>query len=463
VVVANRLPIEPDGDGGWRRSVGGMVTSLAPIVGARRGVWIGWNQTLDAVPRTHGGIRLDPVRLPTGLADEYYNGFANSTIWPDYHDCLEPPDFRAEWWAAYERVNHIFAAAARRAATRGGTAWIHDYHLQLVPGLLRRARTDVRIGFFLHIPVPGPGAFAQLPHGEEVLRGVLGADVIGVQRPADAEAFLLLAHDVLGVHVEDGAAHYEGRRIEVRAFPGSIDADAIEAMAEQAVARGEVDEVRHRLGDPRTIILGVERLDYTKGVEQRLLAYRHLLAAGRLTAGDTVMLQVLPPSRLGIARYRRLRRRIAELIDGINVDFGRPGAPAVHVWDRPLTLAELVPVYRAADVMAVTPLRDGMNLVAKEYVACRTDLGGVLVLSRYAGAADELRDALLVDPFDPADLRDTIVRAVHTGAAERVERMRGLRASLDGHDARHWGRQVLAHLEGQRGPLLVAEAAALPT
>ncbi len=460
VVVANRLPIEPGPDG-WRRSLGGLVTAVAPMVAAERGAWVGWNEAGHDVPSPHAGMRLCPIDLPRSLSAGYYNGFANSTIWPIYHDCLVPPEFQPSWWAAYRRVNQIFAGVAARAASRRGTVWVHDYHLQLVPSLVRRARGDVRIGFFLHVPVPGRAAFDQLPHGAEILRGILGADVVGVQRPSDAVALQRLAHDVLGLEVGDGTVRYRDRTVEVRAFPASVDLAAIEALSDAAVSSGAVAAVRARLGQPRTLILGVERLDYTKGVEQRLEAFRSLLATGRVRAGETVLLQVLAPSRLGIARYRDLRDRIATLVAQINADFG----PAVEYWDRPLPIEELVPLYRAADVMAVTPLRDGMNLVAKEFVASRTDLGGRLLLSRFAGAADELRQAVLVDPTDPTSLQNALMRAIVMPTDEARRRMRQLRACFVGHDATQWGQEIRVHIERSRQPVAVGldrEPAAAP-
>jgi trehalose 6-phosphate synthase len=237
--------------------------------------------------------------------------------------------------------------------------------------------------------------------------------------------------------------------VQVDAFPAAVDVAPIESLSDAASQSGRVGQVRAELGDPRTVILAVERLDFTKGVEQRLEAYRGLLADGRLRAGETVLVQVLAPSRLGIPRYQQLRARVAELIARINAEFG----PAVHYIDHFLPIEELVPLYRAADVMAVTPLRDGMNLVAKEFVASRTDFGGRLVLSRYAGAVDQLgRAALLVDPRDVRDVQGKLMQAIQMGPEEAASRMRELRASFVGHDANQWGRTVLDRIERSRRP-----------
>jgi trehalose 6-phosphate synthase len=423
------------------------------VVEARGGAWVGWDSAADAVPPQHGGIELFPRHLSTNDTVAYYEGYSNSTLWPLHHDCLEPPELRRAWWQAYARVNRVFAGTTARAAADGATVWVHDYHLQLVPALVRKARSDVRIGFFLHIPVPTVDTYRRLPQAVTLLRGVLGADVVGLQTAADAGSFLSLVHEVLGLEVGDDEVWYDDRRVEVRGFPSSVDVDYIETRAAQAAAAGEVERVRHRLGDPRQIVLGVERLDFTKGVERRLAAYRQLLACGRVNPTETTMVQVLSPSRMRIPRYRQLRERIAAQVRHINAEFGTPDRPAVHYWDRPLTLDELVPLYRAADVMAVTPLRDGMNLVAKEYVASRADLGGALVLSTFAGAAYELSDAFLVDPFDDAALMDVIAHALAADPAERTRRMRRLRGSLAVQDAQRWGRDFLGCLEADREPV----------
>jgi trehalose 6-phosphate synthase len=472
VVVANRLPIEPavapHGSRGWRRSLGGLVTALTPVVEAEGGAWVGWDWLIEpggptagppvrtggparnGIPRRHGGIRLHPLHLSPVQAAEYYEGYSNSTIWPLYHDYLEQPTFRGDWWRSYQQVNRLFARKAIEVAARHATVWVQDYHLQLVPALLRASRKELKVGFFLHIPVPEVEVFRRLPQAARILRGVLGADLIGFQCPSAATAFLRLAQRLLGLRVDDGALCVDGRQVQVRAFPASVDVAYIEERSERAVAAGEVARKRAEFGD-RTVILGVERLDYTKGVEQRLQAYRRLLAAGQLDAATTVLVQVIAPSRLGIPAYRDMRDRIRALVAEINMEFGRPGRPSVVYYDHSLVLDDLIVLYRAADVMAVTPLRDGMNLVAKEYVAARTDLDGALVLSEFAGAADELRQAYLVNPFDPQALEHALFVAVHAVPAERRERMRSLRQSIEGHDARRWGQDFLSCLRSTTG------------
>jgi trehalose 6-phosphate synthase len=469
VVVANRLPVErattTDGSQAWRRCVGGMVSALEPVLDTGD-VWIGWDglrrphaaaSSLSQVAAGHSpcpGVRLHQLRLTRTQVEAYYDGYANQTLWPLYHDRvaddLARPRFERAWWTTYQQVNRTFAAAAAEVAPPGATVWVNDYHLQLVPAMIRALRSDIRIGFFLYIPVPTVQHFADLPEHAEILRGVLGADLIGVNRPADMRAFLRLVGEELGLHSTDGVLDYDNRRVEVQAFPYSVDVGYIQECAERALACNEPNRIRKQYGEPRTLIVGVERLDYTKGIGERLEAFRTLLADGRLDPCETVHVQVAAPSREGITAYRTLSDRITEQVRMINMEFGRPGRPVVHYINEALPRDELIPLYLAADVMAVTPLRDGMNLVAKEYVAARVDVGGALVLSMSAGAADDLEQAYLVDPSEPRALADTLARAAHATPAERATRMRALRAGLVGHDAKRWGDGFLRRLGAQR-------------
>jgi trehalose 6-phosphate synthase len=469
VLVANRLPIErvttTDGLQAWRRSVGGVVTALEPVLRAHD-IWIGWDglrhphapacpmSPVAAGHSPYADVRLHQLHLTRTQVEAYYEGYANQTLWPLYHDRVADdvarPRFERAWWMAYQQVNRAFAEAAAELASPGATVWVNDYHLQLVPAMLRTLRPDVRIGFFLYIPVPTVENFAELPERAEILRGVLGADLVGVNRLADVHAFLRLVGEELGLHAADGMLDYDDRQVEVRAFPYSVDVGHIQAYAERILARNEPNRVRKKYGDPHTLILGVERLDYTKGIGERLDAFRALLADGRLNPRTTVHVQVAAPSRERITAYRMLSVRIAEQVRAINAEFGQPGRPVVHYISETLSHDELIPMYLAADVMAVTPLRDGMNLVAKEYVAARVDFDGALILSTSAGAADELSQAYLVNPRKPQALADILAQAAHAAPAERRTRMKALRASLGNHDARRWGDGFLRQLCAQR-------------
>jgi len=455
VVVANRLPVDEvttDAGTSWRRSPGGLVTALHPVLAAQDGTWVGWTGGVTSAdspapaPFEMDGMRLHPVSLDRQELERYYEGFSNSSLWPLYHDAVETPTYRRSWWEAYQRVNRRFAEAAAEVAADGATVWIQDYQLQLVPAMLRALRPDVRIGFFLHIPFPPVELFMQLPRRTEILHGLLGADLVGFQRPLGAQNFLRLTRYVLGLRPRGAGVEIDGRLVHAAAFPISIDTAAIEALAADPLIQARATQIRAELGNPKTVILGVDRLDYTKGIEQRLKAYRELLAQQQLSVPETVMVQVATPSRERVEHYQSLRVNVEREVGRINGEFARVGVPAVHYLHQSYSRSELVALYCAADVMMVTPLRDGMNLVAKEYVAARVDLAGALVLSEFAGAAGELRQAFLCNPHDLQGVKESLMRAVHVDGAEAARRMRTMRRHLRSHDVRHWASAFLSTL-----------------
>jgi trehalose 6-phosphate synthase len=324
--------------------------------------------------------------------------------------------------------------------------WVQDYHLQLVPALLRELRPDVRIGFFMHIPFPPPELFKQLPRRADLLRGLLGADLVGFQNAGGMQNFARLCERVLGLRVRHQVIEVDGRLVRVGAFPISIDMAELERIATTEEVRERAEQIRADLGNPDRIMLGVDRLDYTKGIEHRLKAYRELLAEGRVKVPDTVLVQVAVPSRERVEHYKMLRDKVEREVGGMNGEYGRLGVPAVHYLNHSFDRLELAALYRVADVMVVTPLRDGMNLVAKEYVASRVDLGGALVLSEFAGAAIELKQAYLVNPHDLDELKDALVRALEADSADATRRMRAMRRHIRTHDVQTWARDYLSAL-----------------
>jgi len=453
VVVANRLPVDETisetGTREWRRSPGGLVTALRPVLGGAGTTWVGWAGGTGPAPELPAidGVTMRAVPLSDLEFEQYYEGFANATLWPLYHDAVEQPVFHRRWWEAYQTVNRRFAAAAAQAAPPGAIVWIQDYHLQLVPALLRELRPDLRIGFFMHIPFPPPELFKQLPRRAELLRGLLGADLVGFQNSGGVHNLLRLAERVLGLRVRHQEIESGDRVVRVGAFPISIDVAALEGIAMSPQVELRAEQIRADLGNPQRIMLGVDRLDYTKGIEHRLKAYRELLADGRVKVPDTVLVQVAVPSRERVGHYRLLRDKVEREVGGMNGEYGRLGVPAVHYLNRSFDQEELAALYRAADVMVVTPLRDGMNLVAKEYVAARVDHGGTLVLSEFAGAASELRQAYLVNPHDLDGMKDTLVRALDADPLDAARRMRAMRRNLRTHDVHAWARAYLAALQ----------------
>lgn len=452
VVVANRLPVdrvvEADGTTSWRRSPGGLVAALTPVMRRRAGAWVGWAGIPGEAPSPFesDGITLVPVRLTERDVEEYYEGFSNSTLWPLYHDVIVPPVYERAMWDAYVRVNRRFASAAADAAGEGAVVWVQDYQLQLVPAMLRELRPDVRIGFFLHIPFPPGELFQQLPWRDQILEGLLGADLVGFQRPGAATNFVRLCRRLLGHSYRRNRITVGGRRVEAQAFPISVDATALDKLARRPDTQRRVREIRSELGDPDKILLGVDRLDYTKGIGHRLTAFSELLAEGDVEPGEAVFVQIATPSRERVEQYRVLRDDIELQVGRINGEYATLGTPVVDYLHTSYHQEELVALLCAADVMVVTPLRDGMNLVAKEYAACRHDLRGALVLSEFAGAAAELRRAFLVNPHDIDGVKRTLLRALRAEPAELARRMRPLHRHVLEYDVNRWADRFLGAL-----------------
>ncbi|GAA1676094.1 alpha,alpha-trehalose-phosphate synthase (UDP-forming) [Microbacterium lacus] len=456
VVVANRLPVDrvsDAGEGEWRRSPGGLVTALEPVMKKADGAWVGWagQPDVDLDPFEFDGTMLVPVTLSAEDVELYYEGFSNDTIWPLYHDVIAEPRYKRVWWESYVRVNRRFAQAAADAAEPGATVWVQDYQLQLVPRMLRDLRPDLVIGYFHHIPFPAYGLYSQLPWRRQVLEGLLGADVIGFQRVADAGNFARAVRRQLryetkasGIVVpeKDGTT----RRALAKAFPISIDATSYIELAHRDDVQARAREIRESLGNPKRIFLGVDRLDYTKGIRHRLKAFGELLTDEKLSVDDVTLVQVASPSRERVAAYIQLRDEIELTVGRINGDFDTMGHTAIRYLHQAYPREEMVALFLAADVMLVTALRDGMNLVAKEYVASRVDNRGVLILSEFAGAADELGTALRVNPHDIEGLKEAMMRAVEMAPAEQGRRMRAARRRVLEHSVEDWSREFLEAL-----------------
>jgi trehalose 6-phosphate synthase len=455
VVVANRLPVDQvtdaDGSTRWQRSPGGLVTALEPFVAGRGGAWVGWSGSSGPAPEPFesGGMSLIPVELSEEEIDRYYEGMSNASLWPLYHDVVEKPEYHRTWWDTYVQVNKRFADRAAEVAGEGAIVWVHDYQLQLVPAMLRQRRPDLTIGFFLHIPFPPYELFTQLPWRSAIVEGLLGADLVGFQLPSAASNFVQLARRLHDLPTRRGAIEYDGRTVSARAFPISIDTQAFHELACSPEVVARAAEIRKELGDPDKIILGVDRLDYTKGIAIRLNAFQELLEDGVVEAPSTVFVQVATPSRERVEHYVHMRETIEQQVGHINGIFGTLGGPAVHYINQSVPREELAALYRAADVMLVTPYRDGMNLVAKEYVAARADLNGALVLSEFAGAAAELKQAFLVNPHDIAGVKNQLVRALRVEPEESARRMRAMRRYLFKNDLEHWAGSFFDALKAQ--------------
>jgi trehalose 6-phosphate synthase len=317
--------------------------------------------------------------------------------------------------------------------------------------MLREMRPDLRIGFFLHIPFPPAELFQQLPWRRQILEGLLGADVVGFQRPGAAQNFVRLVRQRVGHKTHRDKIYLpDGRMVQAGSFPISIDTRQLDELARSSSVEQRSKEIREQLGNPRTVLLGIDRLDYTKGIFDRLRAYGELIDSGELSAEDTVFVQVATPSRERVEQYRQLRDDIDRLVGRLNGDLGSIGNPPIHYLHTSYPKEEMAALFRAADVMVVTPLRDGMNLVAKEYVACRYDGGGALVLSEFAGAADELRQAFMVNPYDINGMKQAIVTAVNADAKDLGRRMKAMRKTVAEHDVKDWAQRFLAVLDEEK-------------
>ena len=467
VIAANRLPVDrvvdADGNNTWQRSPGGLVTALESVMRGRDAAWVGWAGESGQAPAPflEDGMYLRPVGLSHAEIAEYYEGFSNDTLWPIYHDVIVPPTFHRAWWNTYRRVNQRFAEAVAEVSAPGATVWVHDYQLQLVPAMIRAIRPDVRIGWFNHIPFPPVELFSQLPWRRALVEGLLGADFLGFQRVADAENFLRVCRRLLHLttrgdlvafggpvgasYGSEGAREAE-RTVRASAIPISVDFKGLEALARTPEVIARAGQIRESLGSPEILMLGVDRLDYTKGIGHRLKAYEELLRDRAIAAPGTTLVQVASPSRERVNTYRQLRTEVEATVGRINGEFSAIGEPAVHYLHQSYPRAEMAALFLAADVMLVTPLRDGMNLVAKEYVSCRYDLGGALVLSEFTGAWNELRQAFVCNPHDIEGLKQTIMAAIDAPTDQRRRRMKALRRRVADHDVQRWASRYLEAL-----------------
>ena len=461
LIVSNRLPVTLHRDAGkivLADSCGGLATGLRAHHERGDGLWIGWPGELprllrasdqtDAIDAVLASRRLVPVHLSAQHVRHYYEGFSNGVIWPLFHYLLDRMRAGEGDWDVYRDANERFADRVAESYRPGDIVWVHDYHLMLVPALLRRRLPDARIGFFLHIPFPSSELFRILAWREKLLEGLLGADLLGFHTHAYVRHFVVALRQILGLCPETDHVQWRGREVRFGHFPMGIDDAAFERLADDPAVRAEAAALRAEAAG-RAILLGVDRLDYTKGIPRRLLAFERLLESDPGLRDRVRLIQVAVPSRDGTAPYQAFRRQVEEIVGRINGRFGTTGAAPVHYLHRSLSRPQLVALYRAADLMLVTPIRDGMNLVAKEFVASRTDEGGVLILSEFAGAASEMGEALLVNPYDVEALTAAMRRALVMDGRERATRMRELRDRVKRQNLDRWTATFLAALRVQ--------------
>jgi trehalose 6-phosphate synthase/phosphatase len=467
VVVSNRLPLTARRSGGeWHaeRSSGGLVAALAPVLERLDGLWIGWPgdaPSADAAGRAtllrtwereHG---FAAVELPPSVSRSFYEGYSNNTLWPLLHGFPSRVTFDPETWHAYRDANERFAAATLDRIREDDVVWVQDYQLMLLPRLLREARPRLRSGFFLHIPFPPPETFRLLPQREAILLGLLGADVIGFQTHEHLGAFRRSLLQILGIESRMDRVEIDGRVVALEARPIGIVTDEWERLVGEdgGVAR-RIRDLRARHSD-RHLVLAVDRLDYTKGIPERLRAFRHFLLTRPGWRRRVTFIQVAVPSRERIPRYAELRSAVSELVGEINGELGTATWTPVIYLRRSVARSELAALYAAADVGWVASLRDGMNLVAKEYVACQRDRGGVLLLSEFAGAAGEMGEAIRVNPYDEPGSADALERALTMPEDERFERQAALLERVRRNSALAWAERSVADIQaaGREPPI----------
>ena len=424
------------------------MSALTPVLQDTRGSWIGWSGIpgREFEPFTHDGINLVPVELSQTEYEEFYVGFCNGTLWPLYHDSIRAPEFHRHWWGPYQEVNRRFAEATVEAVSPKDIIWVQDYQLQLVPEMVRAMGKSHRIGFYLHIPFPPVELFAKVPWRNEILRGLLGSDVVSFQSRSSRTNFSVAARRLLGAEGNSRRLVWQGRDVDLQVAPIGIDSASIRTQSSTEDVKLAAKALRTQLGDPDVLILGVDRLDYTKGIDLRMRALQTLLERRPELKGRVAFVQIAVPSRQDVEAYQQIRAEIEGLVGRINGDLAEVGSPAIHHLYRTVPFVELLGYYRAADVMLVTPLRDGMNLVAKEYVATRYDNTGALILSEFAGAAEQLGRAYLVNPYDLDGLVNALEQVIDADPGEVRPRMESLRRSVNSHDVYWWAERCLQAL-----------------
>lgn len=462
MVVSNRLPVQTlrvsEGRTRLEPGGGGLVAAMRPVLERTGGLWIGWPGEagageVDEQIQAHA-FEIVPVPLDPRLVEGYYDGFSNRTLWPLFHDLLGRASFEPAWWAPYQEANRAFAEVAAGRACQGDVVWVHDYHLILFGEYFRRLRPEIRQGFFLHIPFPPLMLFHRLPWRKELMRGLLSYDLVGFQTERDLGAFVRALLEVcpeakpLEFTERQASLEWEGRTIEAGVFPISIDFAYWDALGKSRVVRRKAQRFIEKNAS-RKIILGVDRLDYSKGIPQRLRAFGQLLEHHPAECERVQFLQIAVPSRTSVSEYKELKREIDALIGNINGRFATPTWIPINYIYRSFAPADLAAYYRAADVALVTPIKDGMNLVAKEFVAASVEKTGVLILSEFAGAAYELEPgAIIVNPHDVAEVAEALYRALHMPQEEQRSRLESLRSIVSQNDVHRWAQGFLCALRG---------------
>lgn len=455
IILSNRLPVkitEQNGEYILRSSEGGLATGLGSVYKQGNNVWIGWpgidipEERHNEVKKLLAPLNLIPVFLTTDEINLYYEGFSNEILWPVFHYLTTYANFEQHYWDAYKSVNEKFKNAAIETVNDGDTIWIHDYQLLLLPCLIRKEKPLVTIGFFQHIPFPSYEIFRLIPWREELISGMLGADLLGFHTFDDVRHFLSAASRLSTSKLSDNVIIHKDRQVVVEAFPMGIDANKFESLTKHTKVAKHSASFKASQKDLK-IMLTIDRLDYSKGITQRLQAIELLLQLHPEYKEKIALYMVVVPSRDTVPKYKELRDQIDQLVGNINARFRTMDWVPIHYFYRSFSVEFLSALYSTADICLVTPMRDGMNLVSKEYVASRTNNDGVLVLSEMAGASKELNDALIVNPNNIGETMRAIVRAIEMPMEEQITRMTGMRHIVKKFNINLWVKNFMDKLK----------------
>lgn len=457
VVVSNRLPIKVTKKGGriaYMQSDGGLPTALASLDGEDR-IWIGWpgidSDQLTDKEKTDITKELTkhncvPVFLSSKDIELFYEGYSNDTLWPLFHYFPSYMINRDDYWEAYRRVNTVYCDQLQQAAKADARVWVHDYHLMLLPAMVREIMPHSLVGYFHHTPFPSYEIFRLLPERKDILLGLLGADLIGFQIFDYGRHFLSSCLRLLDIPNEYGNLAIEGRTVKVDSFPISIDTDRFNEIRLREDTQSQYESLIDTYSDQR-IIFSIDRLDYSKGIIERLNGYQQFLVDNPEYLGQVVLIMIVSPSRTGVAAYQDLQLKIEQLVSHINGEFGTAEWTPISYQSQTLSLEEIVPMFMAADTMLVTPLRDGMNLVAKEYVASKGDIPGVLILSEMTGAVEELPEALVINPNNISAIAEAIRESFSMSEREKLTRLNAMQKRINDHPVKLWGEDYLEELD----------------
>ncbi|WP_378188385.1 bifunctional alpha,alpha-trehalose-phosphate synthase (UDP-forming)/trehalose-phosphatase [Aquimarina sp. W85] len=466
IIISNRLPVQLHIDNTKvtsTPSVGGLATGMKPVHAASNSLWIGWNgineedidpQTKTKIDQTLANHKCLGISLSKKEIDDYYYGFSNNTLWPLFHYFLEYTEFEKHTWEAYQSVNQKFADVILDTIESGDKIWIHDYQLLLVPNLIREKRADVAIGFFLHIPFPSYEVFRTIPCREALLQGLLGADLIGFHTYDYERHFLSAVQRILGHDRSFNTITLENRTVKVDSFPMGIDYDTFHNSAKLHNAKEKNDKSiiqqgldKHLLDNHQAkLILSIDRLDYTKGIDKRLRAFEYFLEKYPEFKGKVRLVMLAVPSRAKVPQYQKLKKEIDQLVGRINGKFAEINWTPIWYFYRSLPFENLIDLYTSSEVALLTPIRDGMNLVAKEYIASKVDKKGVLILSEMTGAANEMSEALLINPNNFEEIADTLKLALEMPEKEQIKRNSALQKRLKRYNVNKWSNDFMEAL-----------------